>query len=192
MCSSGRPSARCRPPESFTDWHLVTVDRGSLDDTAGRPCRAWRGLRAASPVVRESRCSHARALNVALEHGTAEHVTLHPLGRRGCPTCWGRWSRTHTLRLIRGAGQRQRGRSRPGPRRATGRPGDHAPSPRGDQGRRRLRREPRQVGRARPHAPALARPRRTRPEATPAPDLGDNSASSASSWIPGTTIARPA
>ena len=70
--------------QTLTDWHLVAVDRGSLDDTA------WvlQGLAAFDDritVVRESRCSHARALNVALEHGTAEHVAFLPLGREWLP-----------------------------------------------------------------------------------------------------------
>ena len=36
-------------------------------------------------LVREGRCGEARALNVALEHGTAEHVAFLPLGREWLP-----------------------------------------------------------------------------------------------------------
>ena len=74
--------------QSFTDWHLVAVDRGSLDDTAA----VLQGMAAFDDritVVRESRCSHARALNVALEHGTAEHVAFLPLGRQWLPDMLG-------------------------------------------------------------------------------------------------------
>ena len=74
--------------QSFTDWHLVAVDRGSLDDTAA----VLQGMAAFDDritVVRESRCSHARALNVALEHGTAEHVAFLPLGRQWLPDLLG-------------------------------------------------------------------------------------------------------
>ncbi|MBC2933362.1 glycosyltransferase [Nocardioides sp. zg-1228] len=70
--------------QSFTDWHLVAVDRGSLDDTAA----VLQGVAAFDDritLVRESRCSRARALNVALEHGTAEHVAFLPLGREWLP-----------------------------------------------------------------------------------------------------------
>ncbi|RYB96261.1 glycosyltransferase [Nocardioides glacieisoli] len=74
--------------QTFTDWHLVAVDRGSLDDTAA----VLQGIAAFDDritVVRESRCSHARALNVALEHGTAEHVAFLPLGRHWLPDMLG-------------------------------------------------------------------------------------------------------
>ena len=74
--------------QSFSDWHLVAVDRGSLDDTAA----VLQGLAAFDDritVVRESRCSHAHALNVALEHGTAEHVAFLPLGRQWLPDMLG-------------------------------------------------------------------------------------------------------
>ncbi len=70
--------------QTFTDWHLVAVDRGSVDDTAA----VLQGVAAFDDrvtLVRESRCSHARALNVALEHGTAEHVAFLPLGREWLP-----------------------------------------------------------------------------------------------------------
>ena len=70
--------------QSFTDWHLVAVDRGSVDDTAA----VLQGVAAFDDritVVRESRCGHARALNVALEHSTAEHVAFLPLGREWLP-----------------------------------------------------------------------------------------------------------
>lgn len=70
--------------QTFTDWHLVAVDRGSVDDTAG----VLQGMAAFDDritLVRESRCSHARALNAALEHGTAEHVAFLTLGREWLP-----------------------------------------------------------------------------------------------------------
>ena len=74
--------------QTFADWHLVAVDRGSLDDTAA----VLQGIAAFDDritVVRESRCSHARALNVALEHGTAEHVAFLPPGRQWLPDTLG-------------------------------------------------------------------------------------------------------
>lgn len=70
--------------QTFTDWHLVAVDRGSVDDTAA----VLQGMAAFDDritLVRESRCGHARALNVALEHSTAEHVAFLPLGREWLP-----------------------------------------------------------------------------------------------------------
>lgn len=70
--------------QTFADWHLVAVDRGSVDDTAA----VLQGMAAFDEritLVRESRCGHARALNVALEHGTAEHVAFLPLGREWLP-----------------------------------------------------------------------------------------------------------
>jgi hypothetical protein len=70
--------------QAFTDWHLVAVDRGSLDDTAA----VLQGVAAFDDritLVRESRCGLARALNVALEHSTAEHVAFLPLGREWLP-----------------------------------------------------------------------------------------------------------
>ncbi len=70
--------------QTFSDWHLVAVDRGSADDTAA----VLQGMAAFDEritLVRESRCGHARALNVALEHGTAEHVAFLPLGREWLP-----------------------------------------------------------------------------------------------------------
>ena len=74
--------------QSFTDWHLVAVDRGSVDDTAA----VLQGVAAFDDrvtVVRESRCGLARALNVALEHGTGEHVAFLPLGREWLPEMLG-------------------------------------------------------------------------------------------------------
>jgi hypothetical protein len=70
--------------QTFADWHLVAVDRGSHDDTA------WvlQGMAAFDDritLVRESRCGHARALNTALEHSTAEHVAFLPPGREWLP-----------------------------------------------------------------------------------------------------------
>ncbi|NPD03119.1 glycosyltransferase [Nocardioides sp. zg-1308] len=70
--------------QTLTDWHLVAVDRGSLDDTAA----VLQGVAAFDDrvtVVREGRCGHAQALNVALEHSTAEHVAFLPLGREWLP-----------------------------------------------------------------------------------------------------------
>ena len=70
--------------QTFTDWHLVAVDRGSLDDTAA----VLQGVAAFDDritVVRESRCSHAHALNVALARGAGEHVAFLPLGREWLP-----------------------------------------------------------------------------------------------------------
>lgn len=70
--------------QTFTDWHLVAVDRGSVDDTAA----VLQGVAAFDDrvtLVREGRCGEARALNVALEHGTAEHVAVLPLGREWLP-----------------------------------------------------------------------------------------------------------
>jgi GT2 family glycosyltransferase len=74
--------------QTFTDWHLVAVDRGSLDDTAA----VLQGMAAFDDritLVRESRCGLARGLNVALEHSTAEHVALLPLGREWLPEMLG-------------------------------------------------------------------------------------------------------
>jgi O-antigen biosynthesis protein len=70
--------------QTFTDWHLVAVDRGSVDDTAA----VLQGVAAFDDrvtLVREGRCGEGRALNVALEHGTAEHVSVLPLGREWLP-----------------------------------------------------------------------------------------------------------
>lgn len=78
------PTIASLQAQSFTDWELVVVDRGSLDDTAA----VVHGVAAFDDrvrLVRESRCSHARALNVALEHGSAEHVAFLPLGREWLP-----------------------------------------------------------------------------------------------------------
>ena len=74
--------------QTFTDWHLVAVDRGSLDDTAA----VLQGMAAFDDritLVRESRCGHARALNAALEHSTADHVAFLPLGREWLPEMLG-------------------------------------------------------------------------------------------------------
>src|SRR5688572_6413049 len=74
--------------QTFTDWHLVAVDQGSADDTAA----VLQGIAAFDDritLVRESRCGHARALNAALEHGTAEHVAFLPLGREWLPEMLG-------------------------------------------------------------------------------------------------------
>jgi O-antigen biosynthesis protein len=74
--------------QTFTDWHLVAVDRGSRDDTAA----VLQGMAAFDDritLVRESRGGHAHALNVALEHSTAEHVALLPLGREWLPEMLG-------------------------------------------------------------------------------------------------------
>ncbi len=74
--------------QTFTDWHLVAVDRGSLDDTAA----VLQGVAAFDEritLVRESRCGHARALNAALEHSTADHVAFLPLGREWLPDTLG-------------------------------------------------------------------------------------------------------
>jgi GT2 family glycosyltransferase len=70
--------------QSLTDWQLVAVDRGSADDTAA----VLQGLAAFDDritLVRESRCTHAHALNVALEHSAAEHVAFLPVGRQWLP-----------------------------------------------------------------------------------------------------------
>lgn len=78
------PTIASLQAQTFTDWHLVAVDRGSLDDTAA----VVQGMAAFDDritLVRESRCSHARALDVALEHSTAEHVAFLPLGREWLP-----------------------------------------------------------------------------------------------------------
>ncbi len=74
--------------QTFTDWHLVVVDRGSLDDTAA----VLQGVAAFDEritLVRESRCGHARALTAALEHSTADHVAFLPLGREWLPDMLG-------------------------------------------------------------------------------------------------------
>lgn len=74
--------------QTFGDWHLVAVDRGSLDDTAA----VLQGVAAFDEritLVRESRCGHAHALNVALEHSTADHVAFLPLGREWLPEMLG-------------------------------------------------------------------------------------------------------
>ncbi|CAM3610624.1 glycosyltransferase family protein [Nocardioides zeicaulis] len=70
--------------QSFADWQLVAVDRGSLDDTAA----VLEGVAAFDEritLVRETRCGQARALNVALEHSTSEHVAFLPVGREWLP-----------------------------------------------------------------------------------------------------------
>ncbi|WP_231263292.1 glycosyltransferase family protein [Nocardioides alpinus] len=70
--------------QTFTDWHLVAVDRGSYDDTAA----VLQGVAAFDDritLVRETRCGQARALNAALEHSTADHVAFLPLGREWLP-----------------------------------------------------------------------------------------------------------
>ncbi len=74
--------------QTFTDWHLVAVDRGSLDDTAA-VLQGMAAFDARITLVRESRCGHARALNAALEHGTAEHVAFLALGREWLPDMLG-------------------------------------------------------------------------------------------------------
>lgn len=74
--------------QTFTDWQLVAVDRGSLDDTAA----VLQGMAAFDDritLVREARCGQAQALNVALEHSTAEHVGFLPLGRQWLPDMLG-------------------------------------------------------------------------------------------------------
>ena len=74
--------------QTLTDWHLVAVDRGSSDDTAA----VLQGMAAFDDritLVRASRCGHARALNIALEHGTADHVAFLPLGREWLPDMLG-------------------------------------------------------------------------------------------------------
>lgn len=74
--------------QTFADWHLVAVDRGSADDTAA----VLQGMAAFDDritLVRETRCGHARALNAALEHSTAEHVAFLPLGREWLPEMLG-------------------------------------------------------------------------------------------------------
>ncbi len=70
--------------QTYPHWHLVAVDRGSVDDTAA----VLQGMAAFDDritLVRETRCGHARALNAALEHSTAEHVAFLPLGREWLP-----------------------------------------------------------------------------------------------------------
>ena len=70
--------------QSCVDWELVVVDRGSVDDTAA----VLRGLAAFDDriaVVRESRCSRARALNVALEHTASGLLAFLPPGREWMP-----------------------------------------------------------------------------------------------------------
>lgn len=74
--------------QTFADWQLVAVDRGSADDTAA----VLHGMAAFDDritLVRESRCGEARALNVALQHGTADHVAFLPLGREWLPDMLG-------------------------------------------------------------------------------------------------------
>ncbi len=74
--------------QTLTDWQLVAVDRGSLDDTAA----VLEGVAAFDEritLVRESRCGHARALNVGLEHGSSEHVAFLPPGREWLPEMLG-------------------------------------------------------------------------------------------------------
>ncbi len=81
-------TVRSLQAQTFTDWHLVAVDRGSLDDTAA----VLQGMAAFDDritLVRETRCGHAHALNTALEHGTAEHVAFLPLGREWLPDMLG-------------------------------------------------------------------------------------------------------
>ena len=70
--------------QTVRDWHLVVVDRGSSDDTVA----VLRGSAAFDPritVVPETRCGQGRALNVALEHVTSEHVAFLPPGREWTP-----------------------------------------------------------------------------------------------------------
>ncbi|WP_416953333.1 glycosyltransferase family 2 protein [Nocardioides sp. T5] len=116
--------------QSFTDWHLVAVDRGSVDDTAA----VLQGVAAFDDritVVREPRCGEARALNVALEHGTAEHVAFLPLGREWLPDMLGDLlAHAHdsgAAAVVAGAGAVARSRHE-APRRAPGRPRDRAPA----------------------------------------------------------------
>ena len=146
-------------------------------------------------VVRESRCSDARALNVALEHGTASTSRSCRSGASGCPRCSTTCSPTphahRGRRVLAGIGavarSRHELRGRP-----PGRPRHGAAAAGGRRGRRRLRRVARRVGRARPGAAAhphgrAGRGRRTGP-ATPrrgrrrgSPTTGTPSSSSASS-----------
>ena len=145
--------------QTFTDWHLVAVDRGSVDDTAA----VLQGMAAFDEritLVRESRCGHARALNVALEHSTAEHVAFLPLGREWLPEMLddllAHAHRSGGSAVLAGVGAVGRSRARAA-RRTPRRPDHRPPAPRRDQGRRRLRRDPSRRGRARPAAPAHAR-----------------------------------
>jgi hypothetical protein len=111
--------------QTFTDWHLVAVDRGSVDDTAA----VLQGVAAFDDrvtLVREGRCGEARALNVALEHGTAEHVAVLPLGREWLPEMLAdllaHAHRTGAAAVLAGTGAVARSR----PELLTGRPVDLA------------------------------------------------------------------
>ncbi len=79
-----RQSVASLQAQTVTDWHLVVVDRGSDDDTVP----VLHGSAAFDDritVVPEARCGHGRALNVALEHVTSEHVAFLPAGREWSP-----------------------------------------------------------------------------------------------------------
>ena len=75
-----RRSVASLQAQTVRDWHLVVVDRGSCDDTTA----VLRGSAAFDDritVLPESRSGVGRALNVALEHVTSEHVAFLPAGR---------------------------------------------------------------------------------------------------------------
>ena len=79
-----RRSVASLQAQTVRDWHLVVVDRGSADDTVA----VLRGSAAFDDritVVPEARCGEGRALNVALEHVTSEHVAFLPPGREWSP-----------------------------------------------------------------------------------------------------------
>ncbi len=79
-----RRSVASLQAQTVPDWHLVVVDRGSDDDTVA----VLRGSAAFDDritVLPEARCGQGRALNVALEHVTSEHVAFLPPGREWSP-----------------------------------------------------------------------------------------------------------
>ncbi len=79
-----RPTVASLQAQSVNDWHLVAVDRGSCDDTAA----VLRGMAAFDDritVVSEPGSTQGRALNLALEHASAEHVAFLPPGREWLP-----------------------------------------------------------------------------------------------------------
>ena len=70
--------------QTFADWELVAVDRGSVDDSVP----VLTGLAAFDgriTVVREDRTTPGAAGNAALEHGTGDHVAFLAPGRAWAP-----------------------------------------------------------------------------------------------------------
>lgn len=79
-----RASVASLQAQSVSDWQLVVVDRGSSDDTVA-VLRGSAAFDERITVVPEARCAQGRALNVALEHVTSEHVAFLSPGREWSP-----------------------------------------------------------------------------------------------------------